>query len=57
MSSNAGKLAEMSREECAHQACHCRPREGSEYCSEQCEKAGPEQTDCGCAHPECNAQA
>jgi len=42
--------------ECAHTACRCRARAGSNYCSEECEKAY-DQTDCSCGHPECQAQA
>ena len=47
---------ELNEKECAHVACGCPSREGSDYCSEECEKARSE-TDCGCGHPECRAQA
>lgn len=42
--------------ECAHTACHCRARSGSNFCSEECEKAR-DQSDCNCGHPECQARA
>jgi hypothetical protein len=41
---------------CKHVACSCPAREDSDYCSEECEKALVD-TDCGCGHPECRAQA
>lgn len=41
---------------CTHGACSCPSQEGSDYCSEECAKARSE-TDCGCGHPECRAQA
>lgn len=41
---------------CAHGVCRCPSREDSDYCSEECEKARSE-ADCGCGHPECQAQA
>lgn len=47
---------ELNEKECAHVACSCPAREGSDYCSEECKKARLE-TDCGCGHPECRAQA
>lgn len=42
--------------ECAHTACHCRARAGTNYGSEEREKARDE-TDCSCGHPECRARA
>jgi len=47
---------ELNEKECAHVACGCPSREGSDYCSEECKNARSE-TDCGCGHPECRAQA
>ena len=47
---------ESEASECAHPGCHCPAREGSEYCGDECEEGGGE-TDCGCGHPECRAQA
>jgi hypothetical protein len=43
----------VSEEKCAHPACNCQAREGSQYCSEYCETAQGE-TDCGCGHPDCH---
>ena len=45
-----------SKRECGHVPRRCRAREGSDYCSEKCEKARGE-TDCSCGHPECQARA
>ena len=39
---------------CAHPACHCQAREGSDYCSAFCEGAGKTpDIQCGCGHPDC----
>ena len=47
----------MEERECAHVACGCPTEAGSDYCSPQCERASPDETDCNCGHPECRAQA
>ena len=40
---------------CAHEACKCEAREGSNYCSTYCEDAGgTTEIQCGCAHPGCS---
>ena len=41
---------------CAHVPCRCKPAAGSQFCSDQCERAGLE-TDCNCGHAECGAEA
>lgn len=49
---------EKSREEkvCAHAPCSCPAASDSDYCSLHCAKAFVE-TDCGCGHEECAADA
>ena len=42
--------------ECAHPPCGCPVAAEGDFCSEWCAKAFDE-TDCGCAHPECRAEA
>jgi hypothetical protein len=42
--------------ECAHPPCGCPVENEGDYCSDWCEKAFDE-TDCGCGHPDCRAEA
>src|SRR3954452_19028281 len=52
---HGGNMADNKK--CAHPACSCQAREGSNYCSTYCEGAGktPEIT-CQCGHPGCSGK-
>ncbi len=43
---------------CAHTACKCQAKEGTDYCSTYCEGVGktPE-IQCNCGHPACSSTA
>jgi hypothetical protein len=44
----------MSTEKCAHKSCSCMAKEGSKFCSQQCEDQKDMTTlGCECGHPGC----
>lgn len=44
----------MATEKCKHAACSCMAKEGSKFCSQQCEDAKDLTTlACECGHPHC----
>ena len=46
----------MSTEKCAHKICTCLAKNGSKYCSQQCEDSKDLTTlQCDCGHPHCGA--
>jgi hypothetical protein len=53
---SGGNRDSIQETKCAHLGCGCVPEPGSSYCSVQCENAG-DGTDCGCGHPDCEAEA
>ncbi len=47
-----------TKPECAHPACDCIAKDGSDYCSESCKDAGDlTEISCKCGHAECATQA
>jgi hypothetical protein len=47
-----------SPKKCAHPACQCPAKEGSEYCSTYCEGVGKKpDIDCKCGHPDCSPKS
>jgi len=43
---------------CAHPACNCQAKEGSDYCSNYCETAGgTAEIQCNCGHPDCSIRS
>lgn len=51
-------IGEKDGNECAHAGCRCPVAEEGDFCGEECEEGEAEgETDCGCGHPECRAQA
>jgi len=52
---SGGEANMASNKKCAHPACHCQAREGSNYCSAYCEgEGGTADIVCNCGHPACN---
>jgi hypothetical protein len=47
----------MAIERCAHPGCNCAPEQDSNYCSDFCKNADPQETKeesgCGCGDPQC----